>query len=72
MRIDEDKLKNILPETWTHVNNLNGLQLGFSLKLLGVDWRSENVFGKIMLFLERIGLLLREGMTVRRNPHSSF
>ena len=33
LRANEDKLKNILPETWTHVNNLNSLQLGFSLKL---------------------------------------
>ena len=62
----------MLPATFTHMGNLNGLQLGFKLKLLGVDWRSENEFGRIMVYLEKIGMMLRDGVTVRRNPHSIF
>lgn len=69
---NEDKIKNILPETWTHIQNLNGLQLGFQLKLIGIDWRSEEEFGKVFVFLEKMGILLREGQTFRRNPHSIF
>lgn len=69
---NEKAVKEILPETWTHVHNLNGLQLGFQLKLLRIDWRSEEEFGRVMLFLERIGLMLRDGMMVKRNPHSIF
>ena len=50
----------MLPDTWTIINNHNGLQLGFKLKLLGVDWRSEDEFGRIMVYLEKIGMMLRE------------
>jgi len=53
LRDNEDKVKALLPDTWTHMGNLNGLQIGFGLKLLGIDWRSEDEFGRVMLFLER-------------------
>lgn len=72
VKTNEEAIKKLLPNTWTHMNNLNGLQLGFRLKLLGIDWRTENEFGKIMLYLEKIGLMLRDGMIVKKNPHSIF
>ena len=72
MRANENAVKEILPETWTHMRNLSCLQIGLNLKLLGVDWRSEDEFGRVMVFLERIGLMFRDGMTVKRNPHSIF
>jgi hypothetical protein len=65
---NEDALKKLLPDTWTHIHNVDGLKLGFGLKLLGVDWRSENEFARILVYFERIGLLIREGMAVKRNP----
>jgi len=66
MAENEGKIKALLPETWTHMQNINGLQLGFGLKLLGIDWRSQDEFGKCMVFFERTGLMLRDGMLVRR------
>lgn len=72
LRKNEDAVKKLLPETWTHMQNLNGLQIGFGLKVLGVDWRSEDEFGRVMLFLERVRFMLRDGLTVKRNPHSVF
>lgn len=72
LRENEAKLRALLPETWTLATNLNGLQLGFRLKLLGVDWRSEDEFGRVMLFLEKIGIMLRKDFLVRRNPDSIF
>lgn len=69
---NEDKIKAMLPETWTHAANLNGLQLGFRMKLLGIDWRSEDEFGSVMVYLERVGIMLRDGLTVKRNPNSVF
>ena len=60
------KVKALLPETWTHVANLNGLQIGFGLKLIGIDWRSENEFGRCMVFFERCGLMKRDGLLVKR------
>jgi hypothetical protein len=72
LKANEQKLKALLPETWTHMGNLNGIQIGFNLKLLGVDWRSQEEFGKVMVFLERARFMLRDGMSVKRNPRSIF
>ncbi len=72
MKANEDAIKDFLPETWTHMNNLQGLRIGFRLKLLGIDWRSEDDFGKIMIYLEKTKIMLRDGFTVKRNPHSIF
>ena len=66
LKQNREKILNILPETWTHVNNLNGLQLGYRLKLIGIDWRSTEEFSKVMIFLEKIGYLQRDGFLVRR------
>lgn len=72
LRDNESKVKAMLPETWTHISNLSALGIGYKLKVLGVDWRSEAEFGLIMVFLDKIGLMLRDGMTIKRNPHSIF
>lgn len=73
LRENEAKLKEMLPTTWTHMENLNGLQLGFRLKLLGVEWHSEQDFGRIMLFIEKVGMMQRQnGYQVRANPSSIF
>lgn len=72
LKQNEQAIKNIFPETWTHMHNLNGLQLGYQFKLLGIDWRSQDEFGKIMVYLEKIKIILRDGLTIRRNPHSIF
>lgn len=72
LRKNEDGIKKMLPETWTHMHNLNGLQLGFQLKLMGFDWRSQDQFGAFMVAFEKAGLLLRDGMLIRRNHHQVF
>jgi len=69
LKENETALKALLPKTWTHIKNLNGLQIGFGLKLLGVDWRSEQEFGKVMIYLERIGFMERQnGYQVKAAP----
>ena len=69
LRANEDAVKKLLPENWTHIENLNGMKLGLGLKLVGIDWRSEDQFGKVMLFLEKIGFMQRQnGYQVRANP----
>lgn len=69
---NEQAIKEMLPKTWTHMENLNVFQISFKLKLLGVDWRSEQDFGKIMVYLEKIGIMLRDGFTIRANSRSIF
>lgn len=72
LKQNEPKLRELLPETWTLATNLNGLKLGFGLKLIGVDWRSEDEFGRVMVFLEKVGIMQRKDYLVRRNPDLLF
>ncbi len=60
MRENEESLKKLLPDTWTHMNNLDGLKIGFGLKLIGIDWRSDDDFGAVMVWLEKIGIMVRQ------------
>ncbi len=59
-------IKDLLPKTWTHISNVNGLKIGFNFKVLGIDWRSELEFFKAMEALVDVGIVLREGYTIRR------
>lgn len=69
----ESELRALFPDTWTNIHNLNGLQIGFKLKLLGIDWRSKEEFARVMIWFERIGILQREnGYLVRANHLSIF
>lgn len=61
-------MSTVLPETWTHVHNVNWLAVGFHLKLAGVDWRSESELHGAMALLERAGIVQRNGYTIRRVP----
>lgn len=69
---NEQTLKEIFPETWTHMFNLNGLQIGYKLKLYCIDWRTQEEFGQIMIYLGKIKIILRDGFLIKRNPHSIF
>jgi hypothetical protein len=62
-------LKKLLPDTWTHVQNVNLMKFGFELKLLGVMWTDPNDLPKIMQYLERTGILIRDGLLIRANPN---
>lgn len=48
------------------------LKVAFQFKLLGIDWRTQQEFGKIMVYLEKIGFMQRDGLMIRRNPASVF
>lgn len=68
---NEDGIKKLLPDTWTHAENLGPmiLKIGFGIKVLGVPWSTTEEFGRIMVFFERIGLMQRQnGYQVRANP----
>lgn len=61
-------MRKALPETWTHIRNVNVLQIGFALKLCGIEWRSDADLANAMGLLERMGLVQRNGYTIRRAP----
>lgn len=67
--LDHEKaIKELLPQTWTHMENIDMMKLGFRLKLLGIDWRSELELAKCLVFFEKIGFMIRDGYTVRAKP----
>ena len=75
LKANESSLKQCLPEQWTHVAKFGqegALKVAFRFKLLGIDWRTQQEFGKIMVYLEKIGFMQREGLMIRRNPVSVF
>lgn len=61
-----EAVKNLFPELWTHIGNINVLGLMFQFKILGVDWRSEEEFAFALAVCERRKLVRREGYTLRR------
>lgn len=65
LTFDVDIVRQALPETWTNVQNLNWLQIGFALKLAGMNWKS---LESAMATLERAGIVQRDGYCIRRSP----
>lgn len=72
MRNNETAIRNLFPETWTHMQNIKTFHLCYNLKLLDIDWRTEEEFAKIMLYFDKIKIILRDGYMIRRNPNSIF
>lgn len=69
---NENKIKEILPETWTDIRNLCPVTIGNRLKALGIEWHSDDEFGEMMVFFEKTGIMLRNGSLLRRSTHSIF
>jgi hypothetical protein len=61
----EEKVAAVFPETWTHARNINWLQVGWRLKLLGV-WPVGMPLEQVLATCERLKLLLRDGELIRR------
>ena len=59
---DENRkaLRELFPETLTHIANINFLSIGYRLKLLGVDWRSQDELAECLTQFEMSGILHRE------------
>jgi hypothetical protein len=72
LKTNENKVKELFPIELTNIEHLNGLNLGSGLRTLGVQWRTEKEFEMIMVFLQKLGFIIREGQGVKRNPHSIF
>jgi len=72
LRKNEASIKEVLPKSWTHMQNLKPLPISFRLKLLGVPWKTDNDFGGVMVVLERLGILQRDKLLFKANPHSIF
>jgi hypothetical protein len=65
---NEQDIKQLLPQDWQQITPELGARIGFKLKILGIDWRSQDEFKKCLLFLEKIGFIQRDGLKIRANP----
>ncbi len=63
LKTNEESLKALFPRTWTHSANINWMQVRFKLKLIGIDYRSEDDIAKILTFFTRIGIVEIRNMT---------
>jgi hypothetical protein len=54
---NEDVIRDMFPEEWTHVSDLNLLKIGYLLKLRGVDWTSKEELAEVLAFLTTIKLI---------------
>lgn len=68
---NEEKVAAVFPETWTHRANINWLQIGYRLKLLGV-WPPGMDLARLLAACEMTGLLLRDGDLFRRGGRVSL
>ena len=59
-------LMGIFPNRWTKATELNILAVAFKLKVLGIDWRSKEDFGETMVELEKQGIFVRNGISIKR------
>jgi hypothetical protein len=54
---NHDKLINLMPETWTHVDNLDFMNLGLTFDMLGVHWETKNDIFDILNFFHSVDMI---------------
>lgn len=70
---NEDKLRDLFPETWTHPLNVDHIKLRFQTKIIGLDWNTDEELKDILVALTRMGIAqISPQELIRRNPHSIF
>lgn len=74
MRANAEKLRSAIPADWTAPDQTLMLRIGFAIKVIGVEWHSQQEFGGCMAFFERAGIMeVRGGIStgnvqIRRRP----
>lgn len=55
---NEETLRKLFSQEWKEYTQADALRMGFQLKLMGIDWRSEMEFGKAMVILISTGVVM--------------
>lgn len=61
-------IKDCYPETWTHLANWSPLPLRYRMKLLGVDFRTDADITRLLIRLQKLGVVQVDGSLIRRSP----
>jgi hypothetical protein len=68
-----DRIMTYLPETWTHIDNIDYVKFGFQLNLLGVPWETKDHLIEIIHYLERLKMVnIKNEFQVVRNLDNVF
>jgi hypothetical protein len=71
LRTNRDALLEHLPDTWTHKDNWHqfSLPFRFKIKLLGIEYQSDDQLAYVMAHLQKIGMLQWQGLTFKANKN---
>jgi hypothetical protein len=68
MTLNCNQFKSVFPTDWTLITDLNIVQIGYALKLIGVDWQDPDELRACMLLCQRIGIIeMRDDLKIRIN-----
>ena len=67
---NKNKIIDLFPETFTHISNINWLAIRFQLKLMGINYRTDEEVAKILAWCEKNKLLFKQGNLIKRNIHA--
>lgn len=65
----EHAIKELFPHTFTHLQNIDDIKMKHRLGLYGIEFYDRGQYQEILDKLVEKRIILRHGMTVKRNPH---
>ena len=66
---NHENILNLFPRNWKLAEDVNFVSIRFQMKLLGIDYRSEDEFLAILVFLERTQFIHRHKQWIRRGTN---
>lgn len=72
LKVNEERVRALLPENWVSRDTLTPARLGPALLTIGVPINTLEEFSQVLVFLTRVGILLRDGHRVSRCSRSIF
>ncbi len=69
VRANIHKIQACLPQTWTHMDNIDLIKFGASLKSIGILWTDYNQLSSILILFDRTKIILRENKLIKINPN---
>lgn len=65
---NEAHLRQLFPETWTHISRLNNIGIVYHLKLMGVEWHGDDLALLMNFFLET-GVVIQQDQQFKRGKN---
>lgn len=66
MRRNYRALLSLIPPDWCPLNETTANALGLDLKVRGVNWNGPQQLARVIIYFERVGILVRAGGYFKR------